>query len=284
VRSILKERSEEYQQLTLDWPNRELGIPEVRGWRMKESTAEAGTEKNLDKPLNLDVIDMIIGIVGAHPEIAVVFLGQPQTNVPLLGRSDLLPLDRDLIRTAWRQCSESGLPLWDTVMLLLSRADQIYDTILNQAMVHRGISTTQFSVMSDAFAPKIRELSESKPPEQMLAMCSKVQLKKGTTEHIPMMDFRCPVSPHSLQLVSTIAKLFDVGKGFIVETDRSYHFYGSELLTEQEWLKFLGRALQFSPIVDRAWIAHQLIDLCCNLRIAPRRPDGKELRVVAVVG
>jgi len=84
-------------------------------------------------------------------------------------------------------------------------------------------------------------------------------------------------------LASKIAKLIDVGKGFIVETDRSYHFYGAELLTGQEWSQFLGRALQFSPIVDRAWIAHQLIDLSCNLRIAPRLPDGKKLRVVAVV-
>jgi hypothetical protein len=250
---------------------------------MRGSTAEADGEKALHKPLNLDVIDLIISIVGAHPEIDVVFLGQPHINVPLLSRSDLSPSDRDLIRTAWKQCSESGFPLWDSVMMLLTRSDQISDTILRQAMVHHGISRTQFSVVSGAFARKVRELSQNMPPGQMLAMCSEVQLKKGATKHIPMIDFRCPVSPHSLQLVSKIAKLFDVGKSFIVETDRSYHFYGAELLTEQGWLQFLGRALQFSPIVDRAWIAHQLIDRCCNLRIAPRLPEGKKLRVVAVI-
>ena len=250
---------------------------------MRGSTAEAGREKAPDIPLNLDVIDLIISIVSAHPEIDVVFLGQPHINVPLLSRSDLLPSDRDLIRAAWQQCSESGLPLWDSVMLRLTRSDQISGTILSQAMVHHGISRTQFSVMSDTFARKIRELSESIPPGQMLAMCSEVQLKKGSTKHIPMIDFRCPVSPHSLQLVSKIARLLDIGKGFIVETDRSYHLYGAELLTGQEWSQFLGRALQFSPIVDRAWIAHQLIDMCCNLRIAPRLHEGKKLRVVAVV-
>jgi hypothetical protein len=246
-------------------------------------TAKADGENSLDKPLNLDVIDLLVSIVGAHREIDVVFLGQPHINVPLLSRSDLLPSDRDLIRATWKQCSESGLPLWDSVMLRLTRSDQISDTILSQAMVHHGIAKTQFSVRSDGFAREIRELSENIPPGRMLAMCSEVQLKTGPTKHIPMIDFRCPVSPHSLQLASKIAKLIDVGKGFIVETDRSYHFYGAELLTGQEWSQFLGRALQFSPIVDRAWIAHQLIDLSCNLRIAPRLPDGKKLRVVAVV-
>ena len=250
---------------------------------MRGLTAETGGEKPTEIPLNLDVIDLIIRIVSAHPEIDVVFLGQPHINVPLLSRSDLLPSERDLIRTAWQQCSESGLPLWDSVMLRLTHSDQISGTILSQAMVHHGISKTQFSVKSEAFTRKIRELSESVPPGQMLAMCSEVQLKNGSIKHIPMIDFRCPVSPHCLQLVRKIAKLFDVGKGFIVETDRSYHFYGAELLTGQEWSQLLGRALQFSPIVDRAWIAHQLIDLCCNLRIAARLPDGKNLRVVAVV-
>lgn len=245
--------------------------------------AEANGKNALHTHLNLDVIDLVISIVSSHPEIDVVFLGQPHINDPLLSRSDLSPSDRDLIRTAWRQCNESGFPLWDSVMMLLARSDQIPDTILRQAMFHHGISGTQFSVMSDAFARKVCELSQNMPPGQMLAMCSEVQLKNGSTKHIPMIDFRCPVRPHSLQFVSRIAKLFDVGKGFIVETDRSYHFYGAELLTGQEWLQLLGRALQFSPIVDRAWIAHQLIDKCCNLRIAPRLPDGKNLRVVAVI-
>lgn len=258
-------------------------MPEAQGSEIRGSTKEAGGEKAVDKLLNLDVIDLIVGIVGAHPDIDVVFLGQPYINVPLLSRSELLPSDCDLIRTAWRQCGESGFPLWDTVMVLLTRSDQISDTLLSQAMAHHGISRTRFSIGPDSFAHKTHEMLERLPRDQMLAICSDVRLKNGSTRHIPMVDFRCPISPHSLELVSKIAKLFDVGKGFIVETDRSYHFYGAELMTGQELPKFLGHALQFSPIVDRAWIAHQLIDGCCNLRIAPRRPEGKVLRVVAVV-
>jgi hypothetical protein len=253
------------------------------GRAMRAATAEPGREKTMEQLLNRDVIDLLVSIVSANQEIEVVFLGQPYINVPLLNRPDLVPSDRDLISTAWQQSMASGAPVWDSVMLLLTRPDRVSDTILSQAMVHHGIAETRFAVMADGFADKIRELAESRPTGQILAMCSDVQLKTGETKHIPMIDFRCPVSPHSLQLISKVAKLLDVGKGFIVETDRSYHFYGAELLTERQWLQFLGRALQFSPIVDRAWIAHQLIDTCCNLRIASRLPEGKKLRVVAVV-
>jgi hypothetical protein len=250
---------------------------------MRGSSAAAGGGSAPDPFLHLDVHDLIVSTVAAHPEIDLVFLGRPYINVPLLSRADLLPGDRDLIRTAVQQSNESGVPVWDAVMLQLTRSDQITSTLLNQAMVHHGIAETQFSVRADAFPGKLLELLPARPPDRILAMCSKVQLKNGATKHIPMIDFRCPVGAHSLQLVAEMAKRLDAGRGFIVETDLSYHFYGAALLTESEWSQFLGRALQFSPIVDRAWIAHQLIDLCCTLRIAPRLPEGKKLRVVAVV-
>jgi hypothetical protein len=84
--------------------------------------------------------------------------------------------------------------------------------------------------------------------------------------------------------VSYVASQFGVGEGFLVETDKSYHFYGTKLLEEKELVEFLGRALLFAPIVDRAWISHQLIELCCALRISSRQPDGKPLAVIRLVG
>lgn len=69
----------------------------------------------------------------------------------------------------------------------------------------------------------------------------------------------------------------------MLETDRSYHFYGAELQTVSEQTAFLARALFYSPIVDRAWIAHQLIDKRSNLRIAPLLPNRKMRFIVALV-
>jgi hypothetical protein len=67
-----------------------------------------------------------------------------------------------------------------------------------------------------------------------------------------MMDFRCPQTDHCLSLVRKVAALFGVGRGYMLETDGSYHFYGAELLTASEQTSFLARALLFSPIVDRS--------------------------------
>jgi hypothetical protein len=34
-------------------------------------------------------------------------------------------------------------------------------------------------------------------------------------------------------------------------------------------LTMLAKALLFAPIIDRAWVAHQMIERACGLRISP---------------
>jgi|SRR5271166_817934 len=58
---------------------------------------------------------------------------------------------------------------------------------------------------------------------------------------------------------------------------------GADLITGPEQTAYLARALLFSPIIDRAWIAHQIIDTCCNLRVASILTTGKRPRIVALV-
>jgi hypothetical protein len=49
-----------------------------------------------------------------------------------------------------------------------------------------------------------------------------------------------------------------------------------------EWMDFLGRALLFAPIVDRAYLAHQLLERRCALRISAVGDEKPVPRVVHV--
>ena len=156
--------------------------------------------------------------------------------------------------------------------------------ILRGIKYHQSISKMRFAVASRMLSvQRIIKLADQLSPNNVLVFCSDVRLKNGATRHIPMMDFSCSAADDCLPLVCRVIKLFGVGPGFVVETDRSYHFYGIGLLRTRELMKYLGRALLFSPIVDRAWIAHQLMDTCCNVRISSRGKRGKVPRVVDVV-
>ena len=87
---------------------------------------------------------------------------------------------------------------------------------------HQGIPETRFAVKVEELTPGLaRELVERAAPKSLLSPCSEVQLKNGSTKHIPMMDFLCPKSQRSLEVVRSVAARLGAGGGFILESDRS---------------------------------------------------------------
>jgi len=103
---------------------------------------------------------------------------------------------------------------------------------------------------------------------RLLGMCSRVQLVGGASAHIPMMDFMCPASPTNLELLVPLIKDLCHGRGCLLESGRSYHFYGFKLLTEEQWKVFLGKCLLMSGFADDRYIGHQLVDGHCVLRLS----------------
>jgi len=100
------------------------------------------------------------------------------------------------------------------------------------------------------------------------AICSKIQVKNEDL-HLPLFDFHIPVSPENTEICKNVLKCLGL-KGFILDSGKSYHFIGSIFLEESSFKKILYRALLFTPIIDRAWISHQLIQGYCCLRITEK--------------
>ena len=71
--------------------------------------------------------------------------------------------------------------------------------------------------------------------------------------------------------------------GALLSSGKSYHFYGANLLTDEDLRIFLGRALLFAPITDKTWIAHQLIEGSCALRISSRKDYGGPPKIIAII-
>jgi hypothetical protein len=216
-----------------------------------------------------------------HPEIGQVFFGAPTLNPPLRDRVGYPSPEWNFIEQAFNRYRDLALP--SRVKCLLS-ISEIPEGVLEAMSFHQGIEETRFAVKIEDLTPGlVRELAERAGPFSLFSACSQVQLKNGSTKHIPMMDFLCPKSQQSLKVVRRISERFGVGGGFIMESDRSYHFYGSRLLSESELVRFLASALMFAPVVDQTWIAHQLIDKCCALEIGPRKGGGAEPTLVCYV-
>jgi hypothetical protein len=121
-------------------------------------------------------------------------------------------------------------------------------------------------------------------PELALAVSSRVTTSSGEELHLPLMDFQCPISDANLRVVVAALNAVNRGTGAVVETDRSYHYYGFDLLSRDEWHRFLCKCLLLLPITDTRYIAHCLLDRECVLRLAPSPSKSVQPRVVRLLG
>lgn len=94
-----------------------------------------------------------------------------------------------------------------------------------------------------------------------LAICSKVSLENGDMGHIPMLDFTIE---KAREIPSEVFELIGSRRGAVLETDVSYHFWGYELLTEEEWRNWIKYCLDFEiyRLEDDTLIDVAYVDRC----------------------
>jgi hypothetical protein len=134
---------------------------------------------------------------------------------------------------------------------------------------------------SEASAEKLCNMAQSLGETGLLGVCSRVRLAGGKSAHIPMMDFICSISVTNRNLIVQLIDNVRHGQGCLLESGRSYHYYGFKLLNENEWRVFLGKCLLMSGFADDRYIGHQLVDGYCVLRLSSRKANTCLPAVVA---
>jgi hypothetical protein len=215
--------------------------------------------------------DIVVRLLRVHPEIATLHVLEYPRVPSLQERSPLTPDDEELVAQASTLRERHRLPFWDSLLLSSFNRKSPPKSILAAARFHNGSRTTVHKIP----AGEVTTLLQVNSPETTTAaLSSLVRLNDGSRRHIPMLDFHCPSSAANLELATEVIRNLNATPGYLVESGKSYHFYGERLLVDSELTRFLASALLFSPIIDRAWIAHQLLEGFCGLRISGRAPFG----------
>lgn len=136
-------------------------------------------------------------------------------------------------------------------------------------------------VRNEISAERLRAIAQSLRGQQLLGVVSRVSLAGGGSGHIPMMDFLCAPSTRNLDTLTRLLREIGQARGFLLESGRSYHYYGVEILTKDAWQRFLGKCLLMFGYVDDRYIGHQLVDGHCVLRLSAARLKASPPRVVA---
>ena len=128
---------------------------------------------------------------------------------------------------------------------------------------------------------ELLKIADSLPADRALAVTSKVYLADERKLHMPLIDFQCEPSPKNLRNVKRRMHGMDDAGGFILETARSYHYYGMSLLTDDQWLDFVGQCLlqepdvNMRPYIDIRYLGHRLREGWGSLRISRDSLSGK---------
>lgn len=186
---------------------------------------------------------------------------------PLLQqRLELTPDEARLVETAIGLRERYHLPFWDA--LLASSFDQGSQPLrlIDQAEYHQ--SGRQYSTLArrQVLDLVLVGLTLPSPDDLMVSLHSEFRYADCPL-HLPMLDFHCQRGPENEVVVRRIcANLFN-STYLLIASGQSYHAVSMELCTTDRFVTILSRALLYAPFIDKAYVAHQLIERGAALRI-----------------
>ncbi|MDX6576323.1 MAG: hypothetical protein QOE96_2276 [Blastocatellia bacterium] len=221
--------------------------------------------------VGMPATEFIVHLVDLNKEIETLVLMSYRVT---RGLEDRLPIprrtDEDAIfQEALSVARERGVPLWIAVMNAYLASQTQSSELLAAAVVHDKSEEKEIELRRDRVTLKeIESLLTNLDPNFALGVSSRVRLHNGESRHIPMIDLMCGKSDANVQTLVRVFRQIGQQRGVLLDSGRSYHYYGLDLLDERDWLGFMGRSLLLTPLVDTRYLAHRLIDDYGRLRVS----------------
>ncbi|HEV8719826.1 MAG TPA: hypothetical protein VGW77_04205 [Candidatus Binatia bacterium] len=230
------------------------------------------------------VTEAVAEIVHAVDDIAAIQCVLVPPSRLVQEEQRLPPETASALKTGLEIRQSYRLPFWDAVLVSCFGRPLPSRDLIGRALHHNTIPAARWRIPAEECNAEelARITTGAVTRDGAVALLSSVIRKTGETGHLPMLDFHCPYSAENQRLATEVLVALDPGPGYLIASGESYHFIGAQLITGSDLTAFLGRALLLSPIIDRAWIAHQLIEGTCALRISAKPGTTEPPRVVAL--
>lgn len=224
------------------------------------------------------VYEFLISRLGNLRGAKALSLFRPPATPMVQQRIKSSPAIEEIVRSAVDLRARTNLPFWDAVNVSSFDRVEVAPELLAEALFHNRSGPSLQRVPIAGLTPRVLAELCQDHDQEVTVLSSAIEMEDGSRRHLPMLDFHAPASKQNLPLVVAAARKLH-SNGAILKSGKSYHFYGLTLLSESENIDHLARALLLAPIVDRAWIAHQLLERACGLRISTR--DERHVPIVA---
>jgi hypothetical protein len=219
--------------------------------------------------LDLSALDLIKSFPGRFPEIANYFF---KFYVPYAGldvrQND--PTQRSIFQLSTEELLVHDLP------------EKLVERMLRDIDVDETINWIEVS--ANEFGEKVAELMEkARSLSNALAIYSECRDDSRNHYHIPMLDLHINSAHGRRALDLIIEALLRIGEtdGAILESGKSFHYYGLRLMSERQWRRFMSACLLLGPVADVRYIGHRLLAGKAALRLNKAPYKETEPTIVA---
>lgn len=212
-----------------------------------------------------DSLDIIKNICNSLSEIKEVNFVTFKPYELLQNRLDITGGLKIVVENALLIRSKYNFPFWDSFNSSLFNTNLVDEKIFQEIKFHNQVEKVHN--IDKSLLETV--LLKRKNADDYMTFSSQVKLEDDRIMHLPLLDFHIPVSYENENICVSVINSLNL-RGFLLDSGKSYHFYGLKLFSENEMINFLANALFFAPIIDRAWVAHQLIERRCSLRISKK--------------
>src|SRR5207248_190280 len=110
-----------------------------------------------------------------------------------------------------------------------------------QAAIHNNADDQMDEVRRTELKPEFwkRLFDEAMREDFVLAVSSRVRLENKALAHIPMMDFKFAPTSENVKIAKESFKKIGQTHGVLLNSGKSFHYYGYTLMSEEQWRTFL---------------------------------------------
>ncbi len=213
--------------------------------------------------MNYDINIILSYLKKSNPEIELVYFNRYPTQQILEVEKVKNTYGRRQIEKALEIREKFGFSFWESLLSTFNVDINCDYSFFKDVLKHNKIENSiPFNIDDNSSINSF--LLESK--DVNIAILSKCQTNKGIF-HIPFIDFHIKPGAINLKTVEMLVTRLEYGKGFIINSGKSYHFFGTQLESIELHINRLIKLILFSPIVDRNWVVHQLLEKMSSLRV-----------------
>ena len=233
--------------------------------------------------IGMPTAEVLTQIVSENRDVSAIFAFTYKHPPLLQQRLALTPDEQAIIANAKALRETSRLPFWEALMLSCFGEHRDYIRLLGEASFHQSPRDSLMRISRDeVLAGSLAELSIAQPPGHHLSFSSRIETDALGVRNLPLLDFHCPESTENDRLVSAVCRQLFRRRTLVLSSGESYHALGLDTLGKNAFRDFLTRSLLFAPIVDARYVAHQLLEGACALRLSQskEKPNRPRLRFV----